>query len=409
MEQATDLQAIQAAEEAAAVEQNRSVTRGLASVLRQKKTVLVPAVVLAVLVALYSLRLKPYYTATVEFVPPALKSASASALLSQFSGLGGVGDAGGLAGLGSALQAKGQSDSFIVIMTAWPVEDRVATTLKLADVYHTRSPAQTQRVLRGCTQVKGDKGFVTVTVRDADKNRAALIANTYIDAVRDFMKGMALTEASQRRIFYEEQLGKVKDNLATAESDFKQMQQSSHMLTLDSQARLALQSAAELRSSITAHEVELQRLRSYLTDSNSQVQIAETDLAALRRQLAQAESGSSNSFSGAGLSSVPAAEVGFVRASRELKYQETLYELILKQYEASRIDEAKDAPVVQVIEPARPAEFRAGPHRLYLVLGAFAAGLVLGMFYVLLRNWRAGLGPDGSSQLQELRRAALSW
>ena len=312
---------IQAAEEAAAVEQNRSVARGIASILRQKKTVLLPALVLAALVALYSLHLKPYYTATVEFVPPALKTSSASALLSQFSNLGGVGgDTGGLASLGSALQAKGQSDSFIVIMTAWPVEDRVASALKLAGVYHTKSAAQTQRVLRGHTQVKGDKGFVTVTVTDADKNRAALIANTYIDAVRDFMKGMALTEASQRRMFYEEQLGKVKDNLATAESNFKQMQQSSHMITLDSQARVAMQGAAELRSSITAREVELQRLRSYLTDSNSQVEIAETDLAALRRQLAQAESGSSNTFSGAGLSSVPAAEVGFVRASRELTY-----------------------------------------------------------------------------------------
>ena len=202
----------------------------------------------------------------------------------------------------------------------------------------------------------------------------------------------------------------MKESLSQAESNFKQMQQSTRMLTLDSQARTGLQSAAELRSSITLREVELQRLRSYLTDSNSQVQIAESELAALRAKLGQAESSGPGGFSGgSGLSNVPNAELNFIRVNRELKYQEALYDLMVKQYEGSRIDEARDAPMVQVIEPALKPERKSGPHRSLWTLGGFALGIALGLVWAVLRFWRSLLTTEGNSQLAELRRAAFSW
>ena len=116
---------------------------------------------------------------------------------------------------------------------------------------------------------------------------AAPISPTpYVDEVRASMRGLALTEASQRRLFYEAQLNRVKEDLAQAEVSFKQVQQGSRMISVDSQARTLIEGAASLRAQIAAREVELERLRSYATNVNPQVQIAETEVRALRAQLA---------------------------------------------------------------------------------------------------------------------------
>ena len=140
-----------------------------------------------------------------------------------------------------------------------------------------------------------------------------------------------------------------------------------------------LETAASLRSQITAREVQLESLRSYSTESNPQVQIAESEMNALRGQLSQLESQGQGGYGGKALKSVPGSEVEFVRATRELKYQEALYDLMLKQYEGSRIDESRDAPIIQVIEPALVPDHKFGPRRYRDMRYAFGAGIVLGI------------------------------
>ncbi len=391
------------AEEQIAREQNLTTARLVTAIARQKGRIVLTGLIFAVLAFGVSRSIKPYFTASTEVIPPQLKTTSAASLLGQLAG----GDTGGgLASIGSALQAKSQTDTFTVLLMAWPVQDEMVKRFDLRKVYHARSASAARAMLGGATKLLPDRGFIYIQVTDTDPKRAAMLANGYVDAVRTFMKGLALSDASQRRVFYEEQLAQVKEGLSQAESNFKQMQQSSRMLSLDSQARTALQSAAELRSNITAREVELQRLRSYLTESNSQVQIAESELSALRGKLAQAEASGQGGFSGGGgLSNVPASELNFIRANRELKYQEALYDLMVKQYEGSRIDEARDAPAVQVIEPALVPEGKAGPHRSMWASGGFALGLALGLVWTVFRFWRSLLTPEGSTQWLELRRA----
>ena len=398
--------AFSVAAEAEAVRQNQIVVRLLTDLLRNKRGMLAWGLVGALLAVLASLPLKPYYTASTRLLPPQLHPASAVSMLGQLS-LGG--DAGGLAGLGSALQAKAQGDTFAVLLTAWPVQNEVIKAFHLQSVYHTQSLETARQVLNAHTATDNAKGFVTVSVTDTDPHRAAAIANGYIEAVRDSMRGMALTEASQRRIFYEAQLGKAKDDLADAETNFTRMQQSNKMVSLDAQARTLLESAATLRSQITAQEVELQRLHTYLTDNNPQLQIAETSLAALRAQLAQVESQNRGGFTGAALASVPGAELDFVRATREVKYREALYDLMVKQYEASRIDESRTAPVVQVIEPAYAPERKTGPHRSVYLLGGFIAAAFLRLLVAVYRFWRSGLDPEETDRLGAVRRAAFHW
>jgi uncharacterized protein involved in exopolysaccharide biosynthesis len=379
----------------------------LTVILRSKRTVLLSGAVVAVLVALFSLRLHPRYTASVEIMPPQIsRGGSAAAMLSQSSTLAD----GGLGNLGSVLQAKNQADTFVAILGAWPVADAVTKRFDLANAYHVKREDQAREMLVARTVINATKeGLILVSVTDADKNRSAALANGYVDALREFMHGLALTEASQRRVFYEGQLAKTKDDLALAEVNFQKMQQASGMIALDSQAKELIDTAAGLRSEITAKEVELEGFRTYSTESNPQVQIAETELSALRSHLAQVESTTNGAFSGGALSKVPGAEIAYVRADRELKYQDSLYQALLKQYEGSRIDEARDAPIVQVIAPALVPDHKSGPHRVFLTLEGFVVGLVLGLAVVLYRSWRSGLDAARTTKWAELRKSALRW
>lgn len=392
-----------AAADAVAVRQNLQATRLLTTLLQSKRSLVLYALAGGILLFCYALTLKNQYTASTRVLPPQMRAPTA---ISMLGGLTGGGDVGGLASLGSALQTKSQGDSFMVLLTAWPVLDAVVHDANLQAVYRAKTVAAARVDLNAHTALSAEKGFVTISVTDTDPNRAATIANDYIERVRDSMRGMALTEASQRRMFYEVQLAKAKDDLSDAEANFKSMQQSSSVLTLDTQARTLLESAATLRSQITAQEVELQRLRTYLTDDNPQLQIAQTSLNALRGQLAQVESQNRGGFTGGSLSNVPQTELNFVRATREVKYREALYDLMVKQYEASRIDEVRTAPVVQVIEPAYAPDVKSGPHRSLFALGGVLLGVAIWFLLGVYRFWRGSLdGPD-LERLLEIRRAA---
>ncbi len=395
-----------AAADAVAVKQNVQVMRLVTALLQSKRSLLLLSLGFAVLAYCLSLPIKNHYTAITRVLPPQLHASTA---VSMLGGLSMGGDAGGLASLGSAFQTKSQGDSFMVLLTAWPVLNAVVQDQHLQQIYHAKTMSAARIALSGSTALASEKGFVTISVTDVDPNRAAAIANAYIEKVRDSMRGMALTDASQRRIFYEAQLTKAKDDLANAEASFKTTQQSTNMLSLDSQARTLLTSGATLQSQITAQEVELQRLRTYLTDNNPQLQIAETSLAALRAQLAQVESQNRSGFTGGSLANVPQAELTFIRATREVKYREALYDLMVKQYEASRIDEARTAPVIQVVEPALAPEVKSGPHRSIFALTGLLLGVVVWFLLGVYRFWRAGLDHGDLQRLTDFRRAALRW
>jgi uncharacterized protein involved in exopolysaccharide biosynthesis len=377
------------------------------AILRSKKFILLVGVLFAIVGMLISLKLPVRFTATAELMPPQVtRGGNTSTLLSQLSS---ASDAG-FAGISSVLQAKTQAETYVVILDAWPIEEELVKRFGLVSVYHSRNETEARLKLKAHTVVAATKdGFITVTVTDGDRKRSAELANGYVIALQNFLHGLSLTEASQRRSFYEAELAKAKDDLTAAEVNFKKTQQSSGMISLDSQARTLIESAAGLRGEITAKEVELQELRTYSTEANPQVQLAETELSALRGQLAQMETHGQGGYSGGSLSSVPGAELDFVRATRDLKYQESLYDLMVKQYEGSRVDEDRDAPIVQVVEPALPPEFKSGPHRGIITLEFFAFGLFLGIIRASYRHWRSQLSEEKRTSIAELRKAAFQW
>ncbi len=375
------------------------------AILRSKRLILLTAFACAIVAFLYVKRQPVTYQAQVELLPPQTARSTGAAALTGT----GIGAENSLNVLGAAVQAKSQVDSFTIILQAWPIQDGMVKKFDLVHAYGAPNATVARYILAGRTTISGTReGFIKIALLDTDKQRSALLANGYVDQAREFLRGLALSEASQRRAFYEGQLASTKEALVKAEEAFRHLQQTSGAVSIDSQATALLGAATSLRSQITAKEVEIEGLRGYSTASNPQVQIAESELAALRGQLAQLESHGQGGYTGRALSSVPGAELEYVRATRELKYQESLYDLMVKQYEGSKLDEARDAPAIQVVEPALVPDHKFGPHKAKAALTGFGVGFFAALAFTLYRYWRAKMTPEARGKWAEFRQA-LRW
>jgi len=200
------------------------------------------------------------YTAVTKIIPPQQAQSSAAALLSSL----GTNPIGALvAGAGKDF-TKNPGDLYVGILKTRPIADALIHRFDLQKVYRDRDMTSTRKDLAGYTDiVAGKDGMISVAVEDKDKKRATDMANAYIEEARGLTKGLALTEASQRRLYYEEQLKSAKDSLATAEAEFKQAQEKSGILQVDAQARVLIEGVGALRAHIVAKEVELEALRSF--------------------------------------------------------------------------------------------------------------------------------------------------
>jgi uncharacterized protein involved in exopolysaccharide biosynthesis len=234
------------------------------------------------------------------------------------------------------------------------------------------------------------------------------MANTYIDQLRILTKTLAVTEASQRRLFYEEQLKQSNDALLAAEFAFQQVQLQKGLVQLDAQARAMIEGLAGLRAQVAAKQVEVQALRSYSTEQNPDVQLAERELASLQSEQARLEQGNHTpGIAGMGLGNVPSAGLEYLRAEHEVQFQQALYDILLKQYEAAKLDEAKEAAVIQVVEPGVKPDRKSSPKRAVLLSVFTIVGFFTGCILALLL-WRKELAqsyPHTVRQFEEFKRA----
>jgi uncharacterized protein involved in exopolysaccharide biosynthesis len=343
------------------------------------------------------------YTATTKIMPPQQTQSTANMMMmNQLTGGGG----GSLAALAGGGLLKNPNDIYIALLNSRPVADAIIEKFSLAKVYHTSDMMVARKELAGNTEVRSDKsGFISVSVTDKDKNRAAEMANAYIDQLHILTKSLAVSEASQRRLFYEEQLKQAKEELVAAELAFQQVQQQKGLVQLDAQAKAMIEGIAALRAQVAAKQVEVQALRSYSTEQNPEVQMAERELASLHDEEARLERRNhSPGIAGLGLGNVPAAGLEYLRAAHELQYQQALFDMLMKQYDAAKLDESKDAAVIQVVEPAIPPEHKSTPHRLPIVLMFTILGFLSACAYSYVCSF-ARSNPDFSRALTEIKTA----
>lgn len=361
----------------------------LASMLRLLKSNLRATLAFAFSVAILSgagsYLVRPYFTATASFVPPTGSMGSgASAMLSQLSSMGG--------GLGSSLLGgmKSNADLYSGILKSRTVAQKMVNHFNLMSLYKVSKESVAEKVLASHTEVSiGTKdGIVTVKVTDRDPVLARDMANFYLDSLREASYGMALSQSSQQRLFYEDRLRREKEALSKAEVALKENQEKSGLVSPIGQTASQLQAIAQLRAQIVTKETELATLRTTEAEENPDIRSVKGALNSLRDQISQMQSGGNkaDSFSTA---QAPALTLDFVRLERDVKYHETLFQIIAKQYEAYRLTEADDPPL-QVLDPAVTPDTKAGPRRSLIALIGFALGAIGFSLWTILQASRRG-------------------
>jgi len=328
------------------------------------------------------------YEGTVVVLPPAQNSSLGSSLLGQLGNMGALGSLASLASGG--LNIKNPSDMYVALITSRTVEDAMIERFNLLQEYHEKRMSDARKELENRTSVSaGAKdGLIRLSVEDHDPARAAELANGYIDEYRKLSATLAITEASRRRLFFEQQLVQTKDNLTAAENAMTQTQQSTGVLQIDSQARTLIESAAVLRAQVAAKQVQIQGMRAYAAEDNPDLVLAKQELAALQSQLARIASSPNDPGSDINLSKGRVTQAGmeYLRRYRELKYQETVYELLAKEFEVAKLDEAREGSIVQVVDPAVPPDKKSSPHRLFIILGTTIVAFMFAIFWLSLRQ-----------------------
>lgn len=311
----------------------------------------------------------PVFTAVTTFMPPQQAQSVASSALASLGALAGL--AGGASGV------RTPADQYVALMQSTTVSDRLVDRFKLMDVYDAKFRIDARKRLAQSVRISVGKkdGLINVEVDDTDPKRAADIANRYVDELRRITETLAVSEAQQRRVFFEQHLSQSQARLVQAQ----QALQSSgfNPNALKAEPKAAAESYARLKAEATAAEVRLQTTRGTLSDDTPEVRQQQAMLTALRQQLARAEQ--------------PAADLDrpdYIGKYRDFKYQETLFELYARQFELARVDESRQGALIQVVDPAQPPERKSRPRRTLVALGATAAAALALAVWILMRHSR---------------------
>ena len=370
---------------------------------RRKRFILWTTAIFTIVGLVASSVMTPSYTANTVILPP--QSSSASSSLS--AGLSSLGALGGLAGGG--LGIKNPSDMYVALFKSETVENALIQEFDLQRQYKQKYLSTTRKAFEGHSKVAADtkSGLITISFTDHDPKRAATIANSYVAAYRRLSEHLAISEAAQRRLFFEQQLEQTKNSLADAEEALVKTQQKTGLVSLDSQARALIESAASVRAQITAKEVQIQGMETYAAPDNAGLVEAQKELAGLQDQLNKL--GGNANLDQNGLlvpkGQVPTASLEYARRLRDVKYYETIFNILARQFEMAKLDEAKEGAVVQVVDAAAVPDYKSAPKRSLWTAGAFVLGFLISAGTVL---WKAALrflheDPETDGKLRALR------
>ncbi len=360
----------------------------LAIVVRGWRTVAISTFVCAAAGTVAAFVWPASYQAAASFVSAQQPSAG-SAALQQLGGLASL--ATGAGGL------KKSEDLYAALLKADSVQDSIIESFSLIKRYKVDLVEEARRKLAGRTSVYVDKsGLVKIAVIDRDPATAAEMANAYVEVLKRSLSTIAVSEAKQRREFLEARLLEAKSALADAEVHMRRTQERTGLVAVEKQGEALIRTTAELRAQLASREVQMGAMRTYVTPQNVEMQRLASEIAGLKRQLQQAESGSARN----GIdvlpptAKLPESGMEYIRALRDVKFNEAVFEVLARQYEVARLDEARGGAQLQQIDVARAPTERSGPPRTVIalastVLGA-AAGVALLFSRRLLGALRAG-------------------
>lgn len=317
-----------------------------------------------------SFTIRPTFTASIKFLPPQQQQSTATSMLQSLGALG------GLAGVATGL--KNPSDQYIAFLKTRSVQDPLIKRFDLQQRYEQKLLDATRKQLENNSLISAGKdNIITIQVDDKDPQFGADLANAYVEELGHLLDRLAVTEAQQRRLFFEKQLSGTKIKLNDAQKALAASGVSA--AALNANPSTALEGPARLRAQATAQEVKIASMRSYLTENAPEFKQALSELTALRYELAKAEKEKTGN-------NAPIADGNYVNKYREYKYQETLFELFTRQLEIAKVDESREGAIIQVIDPAQPPERKSKPKRALIAAGSAVMAFFLLLIFVFVRN-----------------------
>ncbi len=336
-----------------------------------------------------SFAIPPTFTAKTQFLLPQQQQSSAASMLASLGALGGL--------AGAATGLKSPADQYIAFMKSMSVQDALIDRFKLVERYEAELKTYARLELAGNVRiVTGKDGLISVEVDDKDPKFAADLANAHVEELRNLLGRLAVTEAQQRRMFFEKQLTQTKDNLAKADLALKSS--GINISALKASPTSALETVARLKAGISVQEVKLGTMRNYLTESSSDFKQALSELASLKSQLAKAEKEEPSSKDTS----------DYLAKYREFKYQETMFELFAKQFELAKVDESREGAVIQVLDIAEPPERKAKPKKAIIaIIATLASGFAL-LLFVFIRSALKSASQNQETQ-QRINSLQAAW
>ncbi|MFT3858164.1 MAG: Wzz/FepE/Etk N-terminal domain-containing protein [Aquabacterium sp.] len=329
----------------------------------------------------YALTVQRFYSATTVILPPQQQQSAAASALAQLGALSGV--------AGLAAGSKSSDELYLALLRSRSLQDDMIKRLGLLQRYEVKTMTDARMVLSFRVSLSSDKkaGLITIAADDPDAAFAAKLANAHVDALRNMLASLAVTEAQQRRMFFEQQVRKTQADLDQAELTFRKVQAQSGMVVTQALAESGIKAGVDLRAQIASREVQLQAMSRFATERNPEMMKLAAELGALRQQLNRLEGGE-QAQGGLGTRGFAA-----VKAYREMKVQEAALEALIKQFEIAKMDESRDGPLLQQVDVAVPPEYPTKPKRSNIVIAGAAIAALCAAAVAL---WRA-MGRRGRS------------
>jgi tyrosine-protein kinase Etk/Wzc len=378
----------------------------LTALVEEKLTFFV-VIFLALLIGLVqSLTMTPVFTARTSFLPA--QQAGANSMLTSLSGLSSLSSLSGLSNLPNLSGfggVKTSEDLYIAYMRSATVQSALIQKLSLMDRFKAKTLADARMALDSIVVIGVEKksGLIYVMVEDPDPQFAAQLANAQVAELSILLNRLVVTEAQNRRVYFENEVEKTQKDLLLAEARFRQAQEKSGVQVIMSMiAESGIRTHLDLRAQIVGREIQLQTLARYATTRNPEYQRLNSEMEVLKSELRKYEQGT-----GRQTAETNPAKNEAMQAYRDLKIQESKLDSYVRQLESARIDESKEGPTVQILDVALPPDRRSKPERKKIVMLALLIGIALGFVLALGKAFvkRIASSPEGRQQLLALKAA----
>jgi tyrosine-protein kinase Etk/Wzc len=388
-------------------------------VLLKRKKVILLFVSAAIVVSLIVSLLLPFkYTATAQILPPSESSPTLSPL-SQITGAFGA-----VFGIMPGGLGKTTADLYVGILQSDAVADILIDRFNLKDYFRCKYKSDLYKTLDDITKFNVDRKtqIIRISVEDKDPKKAADMANAYVEALDQINQKVNTTEGHRKRVFLEDRLKKVMHDLSKAETDLKAFQEKYKLVAIGEQSKAAIEGAAKIKGEIIASQTQLEVLKEFGTEKQREAIMLKSKIAELNKQLAKMETGSpgkdkaddakkseDNPDFYIPFKEMPELGMQLARLMREVKVQESVFELVTSQYEVAKIDEAKDMNTIQFLDRAFPPDRRSSPKRTLIVVLSTVVAFFFAIFLAFVLEYVNRVKREEPERYNQLRQGLLVW